>query len=862
MIVKNAFLYIVNTKTCELNLSYNLRIKTTENNSSTLFKYSKRLLKHFALLTVIAIFAGFSFLKHKKSITKVTTIVIDAGHGGKDPGCSGLNNKEKDVTLAVALKLGMLIEQNLKDVKVIFTRKTDVFVELEERAQIANRNNADLFISIHCNAASTIKTITIKGKKKKKEVINTKPYGSETYVMGIKNEAGKANVVKRENSAMLLEDNYKSKYDGFDPESDESYIMMAMWTSTSIEKSASFAANIQKEYKTKCGRIDKGVRRESLWVLWRTKMPSVLTEIGYLTNEEEEKFITSDKGQKYLACALCRAFRNYKNVIEGTNFKFNDDIENMELLVNENVSKGDTAYMHEIEDYQADNDTLTMTAQEHLKNLHIEANKSFSIGAFNDAETKYTEIKQLQADDKTAKEKLDQIKTIRYNYKKIIENADKLFKEKKYNNSKLLYGDAQITMPKETYPTQRIREIETIFKNERITQIDNEKNILNRISIADDLFSQKKYEEAKDIYFDVYKINGDSSLKLKIDECAEIIEDLYNDIRYNKALNEGDNLFSKMDYTSARRKYQDAILIKPSQKYPKDKIAECEKLSYTPNVDLKLQNDKLFHEAIKYGDNYLLAKKFTEAKEYYEKAQKIRPTDTLPLFKLKSCISYLENDLEVKYKDEIRIADECYLKKDFICAIKYYTIAQSLKPKDDYSDFQINLSKKSLKWQEDNNVVKKLIEAGKLASQKSEIDTSIYYYQKAILFINSATVNKEKFKVIGEDLNKLIAIEKAKKDLVVPLTKQAIEFKVQFTQSETELKTNVGNFSGLKQISFYKAGTFFKYTTGNFNNLQECVLYKQKVIDLGFKDAFIVAFKNGERITIQVAIETLNYKKE
>lgn len=217
-------------------------------------------------------------------------------------------------------------------------------------------------------------------------------------------------------------------------------------------------------------------------------------------------------------------------------------------------------------------------------------------------------------------------------------------------------------MPKETYPTQRIREIETIFKNERITQIDNEKNILNRISIADDLFSQK-YEEAKDIYFDVYKINGDSSLKLKIDECAEIIEDLYNDIRYNKALNEGDNLFSKMDYTSARRKYQDAILIKPSQKYPKDKIAECEKLSYTPNVDLKLQNDKLFHEAIKYGDNYLLAKKFTEAKEYYEKAQKIRPTDTLPLFKLKSCISYLENDLEVKYKDEIRIADECYLKK-------------------------------------------------------------------------------------------------------------------------------------------------------------------------------------------------------
>ncbi|MFN6039596.1 MAG: N-acetylmuramoyl-L-alanine amidase, partial [Bacteroidota bacterium] len=239
--------------------------------------------------------SGFMFLDPPQN--KVKTIVIDAGHGGKDPGCSGINHKEKDVTLAVALKLGKLISEKLKDVKVIYTRKTDVFVELEERAQIANRNNADLFISIHCNAAAHSEVKIINGKQRRRDVINTKPYGSETYVMGIKNEAGKTSVMKRENAAILLEDNYKQTYKGFDPNSDESYILLSMFAETFVEQSVKFAYEIQKEYKTRAGRIDKGVKRQSLWVLWRTKMPSVLTEIGYLTNPEEEKFIGSDKGQ-------------------------------------------------------------------------------------------------------------------------------------------------------------------------------------------------------------------------------------------------------------------------------------------------------------------------------------------------------------------------------------------------------------------------------------------------------------------------------------------------------------------------------------------------------------------------------------
>jgi len=187
----------------------------------------------------------------------------------------------------------------------LFTRaKTDVFVELEDRAQIANKAKADLFISIHCNAAG--KPVLIKdaktGKKRPKmyknkkgkmvvvETTNPVPFGTETYVMGLKNEEGKMRVATRENSAILYEDNYEKKYGGFDPESLESYIIMSNYTSAYVIQSASLAMKIQEEYARKAGRIDKGVHRQSIWVLWRTSMPSILTEIGYLTNPLEETF--------------------------------------------------------------------------------------------------------------------------------------------------------------------------------------------------------------------------------------------------------------------------------------------------------------------------------------------------------------------------------------------------------------------------------------------------------------------------------------------------------------------------------------------------------------------------------------------
>lgn len=262
-----------------------------------------------------------SFVPITKPAFTVRTVVIDPGHGGKDPGCHGNKYKEKDVALAVALKLGNYIEEHMKDVKVIYTRKTDVFVELQERAEIANRAKADLFICIHCNSAC------VRDKKLRRDVCNEEANGAETYVMGIKNEKGKLDVAKRENSAILLEDNYVKKYNGFDPNSDESYIIMSMFTDTYLTQSLSFASKIQKQYGTRTGRVDKGVKRASLWVLWRTYMPSVLTEIGFLTNPEEELFLGSARGQDYIASGIFRAFREYKDELEGILKKYDDAIE-------------------------------------------------------------------------------------------------------------------------------------------------------------------------------------------------------------------------------------------------------------------------------------------------------------------------------------------------------------------------------------------------------------------------------------------------------------------------------------------------------------------------------------------------------
>lgn len=231
---------------------------------------------------------------------KVCKVVLDPGHGGKDPGCVYRNYYEKDVTLGIAKKLGELIRKNYPDVEVIYTRSTDKYVELAERGKIANRANADLFISIHINAAT-----------------NQNARGTSTHVMGMDKDGKNLEVAMRENDIIIYEDDYTTKYEGYNPGDPASYIMFSLMQYAYKDQSMMFAEIIQKHFKADLPMPDRGTTQEPFLVLWRTSMPSVLTEVGFLSNQTDRSYITSGKGQSEAARALFNAFSEYKSKVEG-----------------------------------------------------------------------------------------------------------------------------------------------------------------------------------------------------------------------------------------------------------------------------------------------------------------------------------------------------------------------------------------------------------------------------------------------------------------------------------------------------------------------------------------------------------------
>lgn len=223
------------------------------------------------------------------------TLVIDAGHGGHDPGAMGSISREKDINLDVSLKFGALVERNFSDVKVVYTRKTDVYLTLQERADVVNNNHANLFVCIHTNSSPS-----------------SSAFGAESYTLGLAKSRSNLDVAMRENSVILLEDDYKSKYRGFDPASVDSYIMFEFMQDKYIDKSVDLASNIQRQFSAYARRSDRGVRQAGFWVLHRSACPSVLVELGFISNPSEERYLTSESGQSDMAGAIYNAFVNFK----------------------------------------------------------------------------------------------------------------------------------------------------------------------------------------------------------------------------------------------------------------------------------------------------------------------------------------------------------------------------------------------------------------------------------------------------------------------------------------------------------------------------------------------------------------------
>jgi N-acetylmuramoyl-L-alanine amidase len=291
----------------------------------------KRIIVFFLLITGI-VFSSQS----QTTQNSVRKIVIDPGHGGKDSGTMGTKRYkkyEKDIALSISIKLGLYIAQNFPQIDIIYTRKSDIFLELKERTELANKTDADLFISIHCDGFTS-----------------PSASGASVFVMGMSKLKANMDVAMRENSVIYMEDNYKEKYEGFDPQTAESYIVFSLMQNTYLEQSISFAEDVENEFSSRAKRKSRGVKQAPFYVISRVNMPSVLIETGFLTNPEEEDYLHTVKGQDFIASAIFRAFRSYKERIDKATLRLTeiqkieeqaskDNIEVKEIVSDKDIEK-------------------------------------------------------------------------------------------------------------------------------------------------------------------------------------------------------------------------------------------------------------------------------------------------------------------------------------------------------------------------------------------------------------------------------------------------------------------------------------------------------------------------------------------
>ncbi len=311
------------------------------------------------IIPLVLLVSSFS-PDEKEALYRIKTIVIDAGHGGKDPGCLGSKSHEKNVALAIALKTGAYIEKYFPNINVIYTRKKDVFVELHERAAIANRNKADLFMSIHCNASGS-----------------SKVFGTETYVMGLHKANQNLTVSKRENSVILLEEDHLEHYDGFDPNSPESHIIFSLYQNADLDQSIYFASKIQQQFKERVNRKDRGVKQAGFLVLYRTTMPSVLIETGYLTSREEENYLITAINQDYIALAIYRAFKDYKKAMEETGGGKKTKLEDYQIATSKKMSDVQAELAEKKKNEASENNTFNSGEKVEIKeDAKIEEDKA------------------------------------------------------------------------------------------------------------------------------------------------------------------------------------------------------------------------------------------------------------------------------------------------------------------------------------------------------------------------------------------------------------------------------------------------------------------------------------------------------
>lgn len=662
---------------------------------------------------------------------RMKTIVIDAGHGGKDPGNLGTGRyktKEKDIALDVALRVGGYIQKQFPDINVIYTRDTDVFIGLNERADIANKAKADLFISIHCNAFP-----------------NPKSNGVETFVLGLHRNQENLQVAMKENQAIFLEDDYKTKYEGFDPSSPESIIALTIMQSAFLQQSLSISSYIQQQFKTRVGRRDRGVKQAGFLVLRRTTMPSILIELGFLTHAPEEDFLNTENGKAYMSSAIFRGFKEYKELVE---------------------------------DPLPEGYTLSNSEEETSKNEEAQKQSELDAMLTARAKAKLDSIKQAEdaARVKAVADSLEQAKQ-----KLIEEKAMREQELKKQEEAKQL----ALKVRADSLEQIRVQKLEEMKKRQAEIAAQQAKEEAERK--AREAAAKKAKEEAA-------RLAKEEEAR-KAREAKEMAKEVLEEIKEEKE-RELAEAKTQAAIDEEKKKLEEVKKEKLKQLEEARKKAELDSLAAKRSEELKMAEEKAVQDSI------ALAKTQQKAKE-----------DSLRLVELKA---------------EQARAEAIKAKQDSIAAAR----------------------------EKEANAIEAKI-GSKEAASPEEAELLFLQLRKKQLEEKIARLKGKNVQApTKESLEKRAAEKNKPVNKVSSDTQAGLVLKVQVVTATEPLANDDPRLLG-EQAWEYQQGGLYKYTVGGTQDFEEITKLQSELRSLGFKGAFVVAFKDGQRIKVSEARELL-----
>gem|GEM_PF-775646 len=768
---------------------------------------------------------------------RIKTIVIDAGHGGKDPGNLGTGRykvTEKNIALEVALKLGELIKTEFPEINVIYTRDKDVFIGLDERARIANDAKADLFISIHCNAAK-----------------NLGANGPETFVLGLHKTEENLLIAQQENSVIFMEDDYETKYEGFDPNSTESIIALTMMQSAFLNQSIEISANVQQEFVKSVHREDRGVKQAGFLVLRKTTMPAILVELGFLTNKEDEDFLVSVNGKAKMAGVIFSALKKYKNKhetaetgISASEFEKGITAEQIkaETEQKEKAAADEKAVSPEAraaaeKKAKQEADEKAAAAEKKAKQ---DADAKADAKAKADAEKKAKADAELKAkQDAEAKAKAFEELTAKL-------NADKKAKEAaaaaaaKPESEKL--AELKAIKEKDTREQKAKEEAEAKAKNDEEVKkmIDEEKKRLEKEQLLAEFNQRMKEKEElealkkkQDEELQRIKEAADrnAELEVKTAEAAEAAEAAAVAVAEKKAKQEADEKAAAVaaaekkakqeaDEKAAAAAKEAAVAAAAAEKKAKQEADE--KAAAAAKVAAAAAEKKAKQEA----DEKAAA---AVAAAAAEKKAKQEADEKAAAAVAAAAAEKAKAEAAQKNKEEFELEEKA--KQEAIAKKKSEEVAElerevMLAKKEEL----LRKIKESLDNQPGTNEVKT---SPKTETKKTEVKEQ---------------VKTEKIKTETPPENK-------------PKEATATEkliFRVQFFSSPNSFPLSSPKFSGIENVFVYQGGGLFKYASGDFNSIEAATNHQAKIRKLGYPDAFVVAFMNGERIDMAKAREILN----